>query len=173
MFSCTGGGNGSQETTNSGDSIPQDTAPAENNTPQATANITEIAGSGVSGTATFTEENGGVQMEINLQGLTPGQHAVHLHTGTCDNIGDHWNPTNEAHGQRNESEQFHRGDIANVEAGNDSTATFSITVEDWTIGSSDSTNVVGKLVIVHAGADDFTSQPSGNSGDKIACGVIQ
>ena len=178
MFACTGGNDGSQDTTDDSMEAPQDTTTntnEANSQQQATADITAIENSGVSGTATFTGEGEGegVQIEVNLQGLTPGQHAVHLHTGTCDDIGSHWNPTNENHGQRDQSEQFHRGDIANVEAGNDSTATLTLTADDWTIGGSDSTNVVGRLVIVHAGADDFTSQPSGNAGDMIACGVIQ
>ncbi len=146
----------------------------ESNNTQAKAAIEEIAGSGVSGTATFTQQDGGgVEVEITVEGLSAGQHAVHLHTGTCDNIGNHWNPTQEAHGKREGGEQFHRGDIGNIEVGNNGKGTFSLTADDWSIGGEEATNVLNKLVIIHAGADDFTSQPSGNAGDKIGCGVIQ
>ena len=143
---------------------------------EASASISGLNGNPVSGTADFVQDGDEVELELNLQGLPPGNHAVHIHTGTCGDtttIGDHWNPTGAPHGQRGVDEAFHRGDIGNIEIGSDSTGTLTLSAEDWTIGGSDSTNVIGNLVIVHAGADDYTSQPSGNAGDMIGCGTIQ
>lgn len=142
----------------------------------ASASISGLNGNPMSGSADFVQIGDGVEMVLNLQGLSPGNHAVHLHTGTCGDtttIGDHWNPTDAPHGQRDVDEAFHRGDIGNVEIGSDSTGTFTISADDWTIGGSDSTNIIGKLVIVHAGVDDYTTQPGGNSGPMIGCGAIQ
>lgn len=144
----------------------------------ATAQISPASGSQVEGTATFTQTDEGVRMVLDLRNVAPGAHALHLHEkGDCSaadatSAGDHWNPTSEAHGHRGESNEFHRGDIDNIEAASDSTVQFETTVMNWTIGGDPSTNIVGKAVIIHASPDDFTSQPAGNAGARIACGVI-
>lgn len=145
----------------------------------ATANITSASGSNLTGTATFTAMEGDkVRFEISVENATPGQHAVHLHeSGDCSasdakSAGGHWNPTNEQHGKRG-TEHFHKGDIGNLEVGSDGKGSMSMVVDGWCIGGSDDCNVLNKAVIVHAGADDFTSQPSGAAGDRVGCGVVQ
>jgi Cu-Zn family superoxide dismutase len=137
------------------------------------------SGSNVTGEATFSEENGAIVFELTVQNLTPGEHAVHLHEkGDCSaddasSAGGHWNPTMKPHGKRGEGTAFHKGDIANLSAGADGKGTLRLSINDWSIGGPDSTNVVGKSVIVHAAADDFTSQPAGNAGARVSCGVIK
>lgn len=76
------------------------------------------------------------------------------------------------HGKRG-SGPCHKGDIGNMVVDSEGKGTYKLVVEGWSIGGPDSTNVVGKAVIVHEKADDFTSQPAGNAGARIACGVIQ
>jgi superoxide dismutase, Cu-Zn family len=147
--------------------------------PTAIAQMEAKSGSNVSGTVTFTMEDAQVHIMVDLQGLTPGKHAIHIHEfGDCSapdgtSAGGHWNPSSEAHGHISETEEFHYGDIGNLEVGEDSTATFERTVDIWTIGGEGVSNIVGQSVIVHAGEDDFTTQPTGAAGGRIACGVIE
>lgn len=145
----------------------------------ATATLEATSGSQVTGEVTFTEENGKVRFELTAENLTPGEHAVHLHeNGDCSaedasSAGGHWNPTMKPHGKRGEGTDFHKGDIDNMKVGEDGKGTLKITVDGWSIGGPDSTNVIGKSVIIHEKADDFTSQPSGNAGSRVSCGVIK
>jgi superoxide dismutase, Cu-Zn family len=144
----------------------------------AKAEIQSASGSNVTGEATFEETNSGVKMTLTLSGATPGTHAVHLHqSGDCSapdatSAGGHWNPLNKQHGNRAAGGEFHAGDIGNLEVGEDGTGTLEITAPDWSIGGDMTTDIIGKAVIVHAGADDFVSQPSGNAGARVACGAI-
>ncbi len=137
------------------------------------------SGSNVTGSIAFTESEGTVQMTVNLTGLTPGAHAIHLHeNGDCSaddgsSAGGHWNPNAKEHGSWADGTN-HMGDIGNLEAGDDGTATLTFSTDEWCIGcDDDSKNIVGKGVIVHASADDFESQPSGAAGAREACGVIE
>lgn len=147
--------------------------------PTAVAQLEAKSGSNASGTVTFTEMEDGVHLMVDLQGLTPGTHAIHLHeNGDCSapdasSAGGHWNPSSEEHGHINETDEFHFGDIGNLEVGSDSTATYETTIDIWNIGGEADANIVGKAVVVHAGADDFTSQPSGAAGSRVACGVVE
>lgn len=135
----------------------------------------------VTGEVTFTEEEGQVKMVAMLSGLTPGEHAIHIHeTADCTaddgtSSGGHWNPTDERHGKWGDAEGYHKGDIGNFTAQEDGTATVEFSTDQWCIGCDDETkNVVGKAVIVHEGVDDYTSQPSGAAGTRVACtGIIQ
>ncbi len=139
------------------------------------------SGSEVSGNVTFTEEAGVVSMTAQLSGLTPGEHAIHLHEkADCSSddgksTGGHWNPTAEPHGQWGAAEGFHRGDIGNFVADEEGNATVSFSTDLWCIGCEDpSKDILGKAVIVHQGVDDFTSQPSGAAGARISCtGIIE
>ena len=147
---------------------------------EAVAMMSPASGSNVSGKVTFTQVGEKtVNLVMDIEKIAPGKHALHLHEyGDCSaddatSAGGHWNPTNEMHGNRNAGGQYHKGDIDNFTAMDDSTAHFEATIYGWTIGSPDSTNILGKGVIIHAGVDDFTSQPSGAAGARIACGVIQ
>lgn len=146
----------------------------------AKATMEPASGSNVSGEVTFTaRDNGKVHIELKVENLPPGEHAVHLHeNGDCSaadasSAGGHWNPTMKPHGKRGDGTAFHKGDIDNMKVGDDGKGTLTMTVDGWSIGGPDSTNIVGKSVIIHEKADDFTSQPSGNAGGRISCGVIK
>nr|WP_298925186.1 superoxide dismutase family protein [uncultured Allomuricauda sp.] len=137
--------------------------------------------SGVSGEVTFTEENGIVVMKATLSGLTEGEHAIHIHEkADCSSAdgkstGGHWNPTFQPHAKWGAADGYHKGDIGNFVADAEGNATVDFATKEWCIGCDDETkNIVGKAVIVHQGVDDFTSQPSGAAGARVACtGIIQ
>lgn len=138
--------------------------------------------SNVTGTVVFTEEaNDQIMMMAYLKGLTPGEHAIHIHEkADCTSAdgtssGGHWNPTHEPHGEWGSSEGYHRGDIGNFTASEDGTATVHFMTNKWCIDCEDETkNIVGKAVIVHQGVDDLTSQPSGAAGARVSCtGIIK
>jgi Cu-Zn family superoxide dismutase len=137
--------------------------------------------SGVSGEVTFTEENGTVVMKAMLSGLTEGEHAIHIHEkADCSSAdgkstGGHWNPTFQPHAKWGADDGYHKGDIGNFVADAEGNAIVDFATKEWCIGCDDDTkNIVGKAVIVHQGVDDFTSQPSGAAGARIACtGIIQ
>lgn len=133
----------------------------------------------VKGDITFTQKGNKVIMVTHLSGLTPGEHAIHLHEkGDCSapdgkSAGGHWNPTNEDHGKWGSPNGYHRGDIGNLTADSDGNATMTFETDEWCIGCDDSEkNILGKGVIVHQGPDDFISQPSGDAGERISCGAI-
>ena len=141
--------------------------------------IQSTSGSNVSGTVVFTEENGEVTMRADLSGLTEGTHAIHLHENAdCSaedgsSAGGHWNPTFEDHGEWGDPDGYHRGDIGNFDADSEGNATVEFSTDQWCIGCDDNTeNIVGQAVVVHEGVDDYTSQPSGDAGTRIACGEI-
>ena len=137
--------------------------------------------SNVKGEVTFTQEDDMVTMVATFSGLTPGEHAIHIHEkADCSSpdgksTGGHWNPTFQPHGKWGAEEGYHKGDIGNFEADADGNGSIEFSTDQWCIGCDDETkNVVGKAVIVHQGADDFTSQPSGAAGARISCtGIIQ
>ncbi|WP_431121909.1 superoxide dismutase family protein [Flagellimonas flava] len=137
--------------------------------------------SNVGGEVTFTEENGTVIMKAKLTGLTEGEHAIHIHEkADCSSAdgkstGGHWNPTFQPHGKWGAAEGYHKGDIGNFVADAEGNATVDFGTSEWCIGCDDETkNIVGKAVIVHQGVDDYTSQPSGAAGARVACtGIIQ
>lgn len=145
----------------------------------AKATLEATSGSKVTGEVNFAKENGNVRLELNADNLTPGEHAVHLHEkGDCSaedasSAGGHWNPAMKPHGKRGGGGSYHKGDIGNMTVGNDGKGTLSLSIEGWSIGGADSTNIIGKSVIIHEKADDFTSQPAGNAGARISCGVIK
>src|SRR5690606_33162494 len=125
-----------------------------------------------------TQGNGQVRMMLNLTIPTKANSsvAVHLHEhGDCGEMGNnahgHWNPTNENHGKWGEG-NYHSGDIGNVELDAQGTGSMELTTDRWTIGDDTTTNILNKAVIVHSGVDDYTSQPSGNAGSRIGCGVV-
>jgi superoxide dismutase, Cu-Zn family len=171
-------GTGSQQNEQSEDTSTEQQA-EEDKDATATAKMEAASGSNVTGEAKFSDEDGKVRFELTVENLTPGEHAVHLHEkGDCSaedasSAGGHWNPTMKPHGKRGDGTSYHKGDIGNMNVGTDGKGTMNITVEGWSIGGADSTNVVGKSVIVHEKADDFTSQPSGNAGARVSCGVIK
>ena len=143
---------------------------------RAVAHLSPASGSGVSGTVTFTRQPTGVEVHVVLEGLTPGAHGLHIHeTGDCSasdalTAGDHFNPGHAPHGGRDSMER-HAGDLGNVMA--DGAGKVDVTFSDRMIMLSGESSILGRSVIVHADADDLVSQPAGNSGARVACGVIE
>jgi superoxide dismutase, Cu-Zn family len=132
----------------------------------------------VTGTATFEEKNGTVTFIAKIAGLQPGIHAIHIHeksdcsAADATSAGGHWNPTFKKHGKWGEAEH-HKGDIGNFTADEKGNGTITLTTDEWCIGCADETkNIIGKGLIVHQGADDFTTQPTGNAGARLACSTI-
>ena len=115
-------------------------------------------------------------MEGEINGLTPGKHGFHIHEkGDCSaadasSAGGHFNPTGMPHGGRRGS-QRHLGDLGNITADKSGIARFAFT-DGW-ITLAGVNSIIGHAVVVHAQADDLKSQPSGNAGARVACGVIE
>lgn len=135
----------------------------------------------VSGNVVFTEENGVVKMVAIMEGLSSGEHAIHLHEkADCSSAdgkstGGHWNPTFADHGKWGDAKGYHKGDIGNFTATESGLATVNFSTEEWCIGcGDDKKDITGKAVVVHQGTDDFVSQPSGAAGSRISCaGIIE
>ncbi len=132
-------------------------------------------GNNVTGTITFTRSGSGVKVVADIQGLTPGKHGFHVHQyGDCSaedgtSAGGHFNPENKNHGGPDDAER-HVGDLGNIEA--DSNGTAHLEMEDDVISLDGAHSIIGRGIIVHAGEDDLTSQPTGDAGARVACGVI-
>lgn len=149
--------------------------------PELRITLEPKSGSTAKGDVIFTETNGTVEMTATLLGLSEGEHAIHLHEKadcTADDAtsaGGHWNPTFEPHGKWGAEGGYHKGDIGNFTADAEGNGTVRFSTDEWCIGCDDEKkNILGKSVIVHQGADDFTSQPSGDAGARVSCGgVIQ
>lgn len=145
--------------------------------PTATATLSPTSGSTASGTVTFTEmADGSVQAKVHLTGVPPGVHGFHVHDkGDCgDNgnaAGGHFNPAGTQHGAP-DAPMHHAGDFGNVEADASGNVNVTKTLHGVTV-SAGANSVVGHAVILHANADDMTTQPTGNAGARIACGVVQ
>lgn len=117
-----------------------------------------------------------MELEITVPKKANKSVAVHLHEhGDCSDTAKmahgHWNPTNAQHGKWGEG-SFHLGDIGNVKLDSKGKGKISLDTNLWTLGGPAATNIVGKAVIVHGGVDDFKTQPTGNAGTRIGCGVI-
>ncbi len=148
--------------------------------PAATAVLAAKSGSTVTGTATFTiGTDKKMTVKVSVAHAPPGIHAVHVHiNGDCssadgNSAGGHWNPTTDQHGQWGGA-HFHLGDIGNMTVAADGTGSVTLTTDKWTAGGNGATtDVVGHSIVVHGGVDDFTTQPTGNAGSRIACGVIK
>jgi Cu-Zn family superoxide dismutase len=144
-----------------------------------TVDLEPKSGSSVTGNVVFTQQDGKVTMVANMKGLQPGEHAIHLHEkADCSaedatSTGGHWNPTFENHGKWGSAEGYHKGDIGNITADENGLATLTFETDEWCIGcGDDKKDIVGRGIIVHEGADDFTTQPTGNAGGRVTCGGI-
>ena len=132
----------------------------------------------VTGMAKFTHKGDKVELvlALNVPKKANSTVAVHFHEhGDCGDEGKgahgHWNPTKEDHGKWG-SAKYHSGDIGNIKLDKDGKATLTIETDRWTIGGPEKTNILNRAIIVHSGVDDYTTQPTGNSGSRIGCGVI-
>lgn len=146
---------------------------------KATLKLSSKSNSNASGSVVFKEEDGIVKMTAVVGGLAEGTHAIHIHENAdCSSTdgtsaGGHWNPTAQPHGKWDDAAGFHKGDIGNFEADENGNGTITMSTDEWCIGCADATkNILGKAIIIHQGVDDFTSQPSGAAGARIACGGI-
>lgn len=137
-----------------------------------------VTDTALSGIVDFIVQNEKVKMTLNISIpiMKNKTVAVHLHEmGDCGDMGKgahgHWNPTNQQHGKWG-TESFHSGDIGNVELDGEGKGIMEIETDLWTIGGDAKTDILNKSVIIHSGVDDYTSQPAGNAGSRIGCGVI-
>jgi len=146
---------------------------------QHRVNLTPGLGADVGGALNLVSSDGAVVVTGLVTGLAPdSEHGFHIHEkGDCSSpdfksAGEHFNPTAQAHGNP-ASPPHHAGDIPNLKASNEGKADVNARIEGVTLGDGGANDLVGKAVVVHAKIDDYQTQPSGNSGDRIACGVIQ
>lgn len=142
---------------------------------QAVADV-QLADGAAAGEAMIAERDGTLEIAVTLRNLPPGAHGVHVHqTGVCEapdftSAGGHWNPVDQAHGLEDPAGQ-HAGDMPNLTVGEDGTGTLVYPLE----GGAEFDRLMdadGAALVVHAGRDDQMTDPAGDAGDRIACGVF-
>lgn len=146
---------------------------------KAAADIVDAQGQG-RGKATLIQHPDGIHVEVNAVGLPAGVHAVHIHTtGTCTgpdftSAGGHWNPGKMQHGHDNPA-GAHMGDMPNMTVGADGTGTLKTVMKGAMLkgGGEPLFDADGAAIVVHAAADDYKTDPTGNAGGRLGCGVIK
>jgi superoxide dismutase, Cu-Zn family len=142
---------------------------------KASAVVSPVGSSGVSGHVTFTKAEGGVKVSVKLAGLKPGAHGFHIHEfGDCSapdgtSAGGHFNPAGDPHAGPKDAKR-HEGDMGNIEAAKDGTATLEYV--DAMLAFDGPSSILGRGIIVHAAPDDLKTQPTGNAGGRVGCAVI-
>ena len=142
---------------------------------KAIAVLHPTKGSNVEGTVTFTKSGDEIKIVADVTGLTPGKHGFHIHEfGDCSSpdgkaAGGHFNPSNNPHAGH-DAELRHEGDMGNLDA--DSSGKAHLELTDKMMMMSGEKSIIGRGVIVHEKADDLKSQPTGDAGGRLACGVI-
>jgi Cu-Zn family superoxide dismutase len=145
--------------------------------PAAVAVLEATKGNTAGGTVEFVQKGDKVAVSARLSGLTPGAHGFHIHEkGDCSSgdgmsAGGHFNPHAKPHASPATSDR-HAGDMPMLQADGTGNATLTAELDIITVGSG-AADVVGRSVIVHKDPDDFKTQPTGNSGARVACGVIR
>ncbi len=168
VFSC----NNSETTDNSNQEATTETKMVQ-------VTLAPKSESTLAGDIVFTQEGDEVTMQVAISGVPEGEHAIHIHeVPDCSapdgsSAGGHWNPAMKDHGQWGEM-AHHAGDIGNLVVDAEGKASLTFKTDKWCIGCEDSTmNILNHSVIIHAGVDDFTTQPTGNAGGRVGCGVIE
>ena len=149
------------------------------NGPAAAAADIRDAGGRVLARATAEEVGDGVRIRVEAAGLGQGAYGAHVHAvGRCEapgftTAGPHWNPTGQQHGKDN-PQGMHKGDLPNLLVGTDGRGSFEYTIPGASLarGGNALLDADGAAVVVHQNADDYRTDPSGNSGNRIACGVL-
>jgi Cu-Zn family superoxide dismutase len=187
VFSCNN--NAAEEKTTGKNDMMKDTSKPEMKMDTSSIPMVNHAEAILSGTYPDTAVDGSVSfhttpdgsvimtLDITVPAKAGRSVAIHIHEhGDCGDIAmmahGHWNPTNAQHGGWGTA-NFHRGDIGNVKLNAKGKATLTLTTVLWTLGGTPGKNIIGKSIIVHGGMDDYTTQPTGNSGTRIGCGVIK
>lgn len=144
--------------------------------PRAVANLSPTSGNTASGTVSLSQlSDGSVEVQVNLTNVPPGTHGFHIHEkGDCgDNgnaAGGHYNPTATPHGAP-DADPHHAGDFGNVTADANGNVNTRFTTRSITVAEGPTT-AIGHAIILHANPDDLQTQPTGNAGARIACGVV-
>lgn len=185
LFSCGGSESGKEVKVDSMVSNPHsEMAKADSVKPMVAHAEATIANTypdtAVSGTVKFDTTAGGkvkMVLDLTIPSKANKNVAVHIHEhGDCGDSGKashgHWNPTNAQHGKWG-SASFHLGDIGNVKLDGKGKGTLTMETDLWSLGGAPDKNIIGRAIIVHGGEDDFKTQPTGNAGSRIGCGVIQ
>ena len=141
--------------------------------PSAVVKIEPVGHSPVFGTMTLEQVGQSVAIKGTVNGLTPGNHGIHIHEGrSCKTRGGHFQAGNTPHGGPDVADdRRHLGDLGNVVADSDGSAEYSGSAKNVSLSGPNS--IVGRVIVIHQGADDYVSQPGGGAGDQIACGVIK
>ena len=145
----------------------------------ASADIHDSSGRTI-GTATARQAGANINVRIEANGLPPGIHGAHIHTtGACTppdfaSAGGHWNPTSHQHGKDNPA-GMHMGDLPNLTVGADGRGSVEFSIDNASIAGAPNMllDADGAAIVIHAQADDYKTDPSGNSGGRIACGVFR
>lgn len=144
--------------------------------PAATASLAPTKNNQVAGTVSFVQRGNTVTVEARVTGLSPGLHGFHIHEkGDCraadaSSAGGHFNPGGVPHAGP-DSATRHAGDLGNITADANGTAVYKAQVTGISLGAGED-SIIGRAVIVHANADDLKTQPAGNAGPRLACGLI-
>jgi len=159
---------------------PKPVPPAATSTAQeARANLASASGSLVSGSVTLKPMGDGVHLSGTVGGFAANsQHGIHVHEkGDCSSVdaasaGGHFNPTGDPHGRASREAPHHAGDMDNLVADGEGVAQVDIHLHGVTLGGGAANDIAGRALVVHAAPDDYSSQPAGNSGARVACAVI-
>jgi Cu-Zn family superoxide dismutase len=147
--------------------------------PSATVEINDASGS-LRATGSLKQRADGIAVHVEAHGMKPGSYGIHVHTvGQCSGAGftaagGHWNPTGKQHGRDNPM-GAHEGDLPNLVIGANGSGVLDFTIAggSLTTGPSALLDADGAAIVIHAAADDYKTDPSGNSGARTACGIVQ